>query len=156
MTMPQIALSSITFAAAIVAASHAVIYKGEPRSAAIWVIVVFLFPLGGPVLYLIIGINRVERRAARLREDMVRHRTEPDVAPCDLARHDDFTCSSPLRCVASARWSANIPLAPSSKHFCAGSLCQQCYCAGTSSLPIKTELRASSVCFGGKGRSPLD
>jgi cardiolipin synthase len=27
----------------------------------------------------------VERRAARLREDMVRHRTEPDVDPRDLA-----------------------------------------------------------------------
>ncbi|HEY2597961.1 MAG TPA: PLDc N-terminal domain-containing protein, partial [Candidatus Dormibacteraeota bacterium] len=57
MTVPQIAVSSITLGAALIAASHAIIYKREPRSAAIWVIVIFLLPLLGPTFYLIIGIN---------------------------------------------------------------------------------------------------
>jgi cardiolipin synthase A/B len=85
MTLMQLALSSVSLAAAATAGSHAVIYKREPRSAAIWVIIIALMPLAGPVLYFILGINRVERRAASLREDMVRHRTQPDVELRDLS-----------------------------------------------------------------------
>jgi cardiolipin synthase len=68
-------------AAALFASGHAVIYKRESRSAALWVIVIWVMPALGPVLYLLMGVNRVQRRAARLRADMVRHRTEPQIAP---------------------------------------------------------------------------
>jgi Phospholipase_D-nuclease N-terminal len=91
MTLMQLALSSVSLATAATAGSHAVIYKREPRSAAIWVIIIALMPLAGPVLYFILGINRVKRRAASLREDMVRHRTQPDVELRDLGLNgDDF------------------------------------------------------------------
>src|SRR4051794_7148096 len=89
MTLMQLALSSVSLVAAATAGSHAVIYKREPRSAAIWVIIICFMPLAGPVLYFILGINRVERRAASLREDMVRHRTQPDVELRDLSLNGD-------------------------------------------------------------------
>src|SRR5689334_14035972 len=67
--------------AALVASSHAVIYKREPRSAALWSVIIWLVPAVGPVLYFLLGINRVQRRAAALRGDMVRYRTHPELLP---------------------------------------------------------------------------
>lgn len=49
------------------AAGHAVIFKRNPRSAVAWLGVIFLFPLVGPLLYLLLGINRIQRRASELR-----------------------------------------------------------------------------------------
>jgi cardiolipin synthase len=68
-------VSAIAFAAALAASAHAVIYKREPRSAALWTVVIWLVPTIGPILYLLFGINRIRRRASLLRDEMVRHRT---------------------------------------------------------------------------------
>src|SRR5438034_763089 len=57
----------VCLAAAAFAAGHAVIWKREPRSAALWLLVIILLPAAGPVLYALFGVNRVQRRAARLR-----------------------------------------------------------------------------------------
>ena len=65
----------MVLAVALVTAGHAVIYKREPRSAALWVLLVWLLPIAGAVLYVFFGVNRVQRRAARLRRDLVRVRT---------------------------------------------------------------------------------
>lgn len=75
-------LSGAILLAAVVASSHAVIYKREPRSAALWVVIIWLVPAVGPALYLLLGINRVQRRAAALRGGMVRYRTLPELIPC--------------------------------------------------------------------------
>jgi cardiolipin synthase len=48
-----------------VASAHAIMYKRDPRSSAIWVVVSFLIPVGGPWLYWAFGINRIERKATR-------------------------------------------------------------------------------------------
>ena len=47
------------------AAAHAIMFKRDPRSSAIWVLLSFLFPIAGPWLYWAIGVNRIERRALR-------------------------------------------------------------------------------------------
>lgn len=60
--------STVALAAAVWASGHAVIYKRDPRSAALWVIVIWLMPAVGPLLYVLLGINRVRRRASALRE----------------------------------------------------------------------------------------
>jgi len=80
-------------AAALAASGHAVIYKRDSRSAALWVIVVWIIPALGPILYLLMGVNRVQRRATRLRRAMVRHRSaaalraeEPGTHLAPLAR----------------------------------------------------------------------
>ncbi len=56
-----------SFGVAFVTAGHALIYKRDPRSATLWVLVISLLPLAGSVLYVLFGINRVHRRARRLR-----------------------------------------------------------------------------------------
>ena len=73
----EIALGIAVLAAALMAAGHAVIYKRDSRSASIWVLMIIGLPAMGPMLYLLLGINRVQRRAAKLRRRMVRHRTPP-------------------------------------------------------------------------------
>lgn len=68
-------LTAFVLGAALVASAHALIYKREPRSAALWIVVIWLVPTIGPILYLLLGINRIRRRASAMRDDMVRHRT---------------------------------------------------------------------------------
>ncbi len=46
---------------------HALLRKPDPRSAFGWIIVCWVFPLAGPALYLMFGINRVRARARQLR-----------------------------------------------------------------------------------------
>ena len=77
------AFGAAVLVAALSASGHAVIYKRESRSAALWVILIWVMPALGPILYLLMGVNRVRRRAARMRGDMVRHRTEPQPVPAE-------------------------------------------------------------------------
>ena len=77
----DVAVGLAVLVAALFASGHAVISKRESRSASLWVILIWVMPVLGPILYLLMGVNRVQRRAARLRGDMVRHRTEPHAAP---------------------------------------------------------------------------
>jgi cardiolipin synthase A/B len=81
----DIAFGLAVLVAALFASGHAVIYKRESRSAALWVIVIWVMPALGPILYLLMGVNRVQRRAVRLRSYRVRHRTEPQAAPGEPA-----------------------------------------------------------------------
>jgi cardiolipin synthase len=64
-----------------------VIYKRESRSAAIWVLVIWILPALGPIFYALLGVNRVERRAARLRRGMVRHRIDRQFPPSEPGTH---------------------------------------------------------------------
>jgi cardiolipin synthase len=51
-----------------------VIYKRESRSASIWVILLWVLPALGVLLYIMLGVNRVERKAAKMRRRAPRHR----------------------------------------------------------------------------------
>ncbi|MFO7859449.1 MAG: PLDc N-terminal domain-containing protein, partial [Ectothiorhodospiraceae bacterium] len=44
---------------AIASAGHALLYKRDSRSAFGWIAVCAIFPLFGPALYFLFGINRV-------------------------------------------------------------------------------------------------
>ncbi|HTT09072.1 MAG TPA: phospholipase D-like domain-containing protein [Gammaproteobacteria bacterium] len=52
---------------AIMAATHALLNKRDPRSAWGWIAACWLFPYAGAALYYLFGMNRVERLAQRLR-----------------------------------------------------------------------------------------
>jgi cardiolipin synthase len=52
--------------AALITSGHALLNKRDTRSATIWVAFVWLMPLFGPLLYLILGVNRIRRRAILL------------------------------------------------------------------------------------------
>ena len=58
----------IPFALATCSAVHALLHKRDPRAALGWIAVCITFPVAGPLLYFIFGINRVRRSAMRLRE----------------------------------------------------------------------------------------
>lgn len=51
---------------AIAGAGHALLYKRDPRSAFAWIAICLVFPLAGPLLYFLFGINRVRTRARLL------------------------------------------------------------------------------------------
>jgi cardiolipin synthase len=60
----------LSFGCAIFASLHALMTKPDPRSAFGWIAMCWLFPLGGPILYGLFGINRVRARARQLRGDL--------------------------------------------------------------------------------------
>jgi len=51
---------------ATLAAAHAMLYKRDPRAALGWVSVCVFFPLAGPLLYYMFGINRIQTHARKL------------------------------------------------------------------------------------------
>jgi cardiolipin synthase len=62
---PHLAAACDLFAA-IFASVHALLNKRDPRAAALWLGIVWMIPLFGPLLYLTLGINRIRRRAVSL------------------------------------------------------------------------------------------
>jgi cardiolipin synthase A/B len=70
---PQL-LGALDILVAIVASCHAIINKRDSRGATAWVVLIWFAPIVGSLLYLTFGINRVERRAKRLRSGI---RCEP-------------------------------------------------------------------------------
>ena len=62
--MLQLTISAVIFVMALVASGHAVIYKREPRAAALWILVIWLIPAVGPILYLLsVSIECDDRRS---------------------------------------------------------------------------------------------
>src|SRR5580658_2057143 len=61
------AVALLTLFSAGLASAHAVLHKRDTRAAVLWIGVIWLLPLLGPVLYLLLGINRVRRKAQILR-----------------------------------------------------------------------------------------
>lgn len=60
---PLIALNILM---AFAAAGHALLNKRDPRAALGWIAVSLMFPLVGPILYFLFGINRIKTRAKKL------------------------------------------------------------------------------------------
>jgi len=52
----------------LLAASHALLMKRDPRAALGWIVVSLTLPLLGPLLYWLLGINRITRTARRWQE----------------------------------------------------------------------------------------
>ncbi|MCP5152230.1 MAG: PLDc N-terminal domain-containing protein [Ectothiorhodospiraceae bacterium] len=66
MTFPGWLLVGAATALAVFTAAHVLLYKRDPRAAFGWVAVCFTFPVAGPLLYCLFGINRIHTRARRL------------------------------------------------------------------------------------------
>jgi cardiolipin synthase len=80
MAILQLTISVVIFVTALVASGHALIYKREPRAAALWILVIWLIPAAGSILYLLLGVNRVRRQAVAMRGEMVHHRATPETS----------------------------------------------------------------------------
>jgi cardiolipin synthase len=83
----DIAFFAAVAVAAVTASGHAIVYKRDSRSASIWVLLVWLLPAIGPILYMLFGVNRVERRAARMRGRMARYRADSQFPPSEPGTH---------------------------------------------------------------------
>ena len=94
------AFAGAVVVAAVMASGHAVLHKRDTRSAALWLVLCWVLPALGPLLYVTLGVNRVERRAVRMRRGMVRHRTPSQFPPGEPGTH--FTPLARLveQCVA--------------------------------------------------------
>ncbi len=52
--------------AALLASLHALLHKRDSRASTLWLATIWFLPLGGPILYLVLGVNRIRRRAISL------------------------------------------------------------------------------------------
>lgn len=69
----------ISVVVAVLAMSHAVMNKRDSRAAAAWTGLIWLLPLVGAVLYLLLGVNRIQRRARQIVPDSLTD--TPDQTP---------------------------------------------------------------------------
>jgi cardiolipin synthase A/B len=78
--------ASLLVIAELAAAAHAVLNKREIRAATAWVGLIFLVPGAGVLLYMLLGINRIKRVGARVREGMKRyqHVSDAPLTPAEL------------------------------------------------------------------------
>lgn len=79
----SVILLSLSFSIVIV------LYKRDPRAAAAWVGLVWLAPVIGVIVYLMLGVNRIRRRAKQLTAGKLSQQIKdplPDVLPYGLER----------------------------------------------------------------------
>jgi len=90
------------FALAVTSAGHALLYKRDPRAALGWIAVSFAYPIVGPLLYYLFGINRLRTRAHQLKGEPLRrlkigfegpemfNTFDQDMRLPELVAHPDF------------------------------------------------------------------
>ncbi len=75
-------LAALTLSLALLASGHAVVRRRDSRAAVLWLVIIWMMPLVGALLYFILGINRLKRRAILLRGNMAHYIVEPDHEIC--------------------------------------------------------------------------
>lgn len=60
-------IGTLSIFIAIISSCHAILNKRDSRAATAWVGLIWFVPLLGSILYFLLGINRIERKAKRLR-----------------------------------------------------------------------------------------
>jgi cardiolipin synthase len=85
------------------ASIHAILVKRDTRSAIGWVGLIWLSPVIGPLLYFVLGVNRIRSRASQLRAGIARTTLETRTAVPDLdrLRHAIGPDHAPLRSLAT-------------------------------------------------------
>ena len=56
-------IATVHFSIALLAALHALLFKRDYRASLGWIGIIIVFPVAGPLLYLLFGINRIRARA---------------------------------------------------------------------------------------------
>lgn len=92
----QIVAGVLTILLSAIASAHAVLRKRDSRAAVGWTGLVWFAPIVGPILYVLFGINRIQRRAAELR------------TPASLPATAEFEQPAPL--------SGQVTLPPEVRH----------------------------------------
>ena len=79
----------LNFLIALVASGHAILNKSDTRAATAWVGLIWLVPFVGALLYVFLGINRIQRRAKVLRSGATPYSVplyDAPRSPADLER----------------------------------------------------------------------
>ncbi|HVC99390.1 MAG TPA: phospholipase D-like domain-containing protein [Pirellulales bacterium] len=84
------ALGVVSAALAVPASLHCLLHKRDSRAAIAWVGLIWLTPLLGTLLYVLLGINRIQRRARSLRGGRGAVARRPDEAVCTEHRLDEI------------------------------------------------------------------
>ena len=71
-------VAGLDFAAALLASIHALLHKRDSRAATLWLGIIWLLPVAGPLLYFALGFNRIRRRAIALGVHNTTSRPLPD------------------------------------------------------------------------------
>jgi cardiolipin synthase len=65
--LPYILLAA-SLVLSLLTSVHAILHKRDPRAAVSWTGLIWLVPVGGALLYVTFGVNRIARRAGKLRQ----------------------------------------------------------------------------------------
>lgn len=91
--------TAIVAIAAASTALHALLHKRDSQAALGWIAVCLLFPLAGPVLYVLFGINRIQTRARQYHEDAPERTAAPGTPAPAAALPEEYR---PLVRIANA------------------------------------------------------
>jgi cardiolipin synthase len=83
-------LLGVSLLLSLVTSVHAILHKRDPRAAVSWTGLIWLVPVGGAVLYVIFGVNRIARRAGKLRR---RRRPMERIASPTVCTEDELLSS---------------------------------------------------------------
>ena len=94
------AVGTIIALLAVAASVNVIVYKRDVRAAIAWIGVIWLVPIFGPVLYAILGLNRIRRRAESLQRDRRRLQLATPSATAIVRVGTDSTVTAPLKQLA--------------------------------------------------------
>jgi cardiolipin synthase A/B len=112
------AMAVLHLLAAVLASAHAVLHKRDTRAVVLWIGFIYLLPLVGPILYLLLGVNRVRRKALLLRGGASRGQATPPAQPASppVSQPDLPLAASHLQQLSEAvRRIVRRPLVPGNK-----------------------------------------
>src|SRR3954468_4780526 len=75
-------LTTLDVGLSLMASAHVLLSKRDTRAAIGWIGLIWLSPILGSVVYAVLGINRISRKARRLRRGQPRIDPEPAARPC--------------------------------------------------------------------------
>jgi cardiolipin synthase len=78
-------LTALDVCIALAASGHAILYKRDARAAVSWAGLIWLVPFLGAFLYLLLGVNRIRRRARSLRAGHAHPKPPPSPSECDVS-----------------------------------------------------------------------
>lgn len=94
----ELLVTALAVLAAILASIQALVYKRDSRSAALWIVLIWILPAIGPLLFVFLGINRIRRRAQAMRGNFVRHRHQVTQPPCETHAESVFGAEAAHLC----------------------------------------------------------
>ncbi len=78
------AATSFVVVVTVVLSASVILYKRNERAAIAWVGLILLSPIVGSIAYLLLGINRIRRRAVRVRPHAVGQPVAPAISPAGI------------------------------------------------------------------------